>query len=276
MKQAIWQEPEILCHYEYYPTFVQLTPEEMAEYTRITDQLRRFIDPDTGVYRKPDADNLLLKRKRVIHKAANKKKALIELLDQLGGTRLEYAFVFVPEGYEPDYSDTDSHTIQAEDEHIIQEYAAEFRRRNYTYHNYISGIEDAQTVLKNFAEGRIKVLLSMKCLDEGVDIPRAEYAIFCASTGNPRQFVQRRGRVLRKCKGKKLAKIWDLVVIPPEVSDASKAVEKNMFMGEVRRIVNFAILADNKERLLNGELMNLCERLEIPLNEIIEREENLY
>ena len=276
MKQAIWQEPQILCHYEYYPIFVKLTTEEMAEYARITNDLRKFIDPDTNTYRKPDADNLLLKRKRVIHKATNKKQTLISLLDSLGGNRLEYAFVFVPEGYEPDYSDVDTYEIQDEDERIIREYAEIFRDRNYTYHNYIFGIEDAETVLRNFADGRIKVLLSMKCLDEGVDIPRAEYAIFCASTGNPRQFVQRRGRVLRKCDGKNLAKIWDFIVVPPEVSDASKTIERNMFRGEVARIVNFAVLADNREDLLNGELMNLCERLEIPLSEIVEKEENQY
>ena len=190
--------------------------------------------------------------------------------------KLKYAFVFVPEGYEPDYSKSDSSDIDMEDIHIIDEYASMFRNRGYTYHKYITGIEDAPTILQNFADGRTQVLLSMKCLDEGVDIPRAEYAIFCASTGNPRQFVQRRGRVLRKSKDKEIAKIWDLVVIPPEAPDGSKAVEKNMFIGEVRRIVNFAVLANNRNMLLNGELMNICEELEIPIKDIVEAEDNQY
>lgn len=278
MKQAIWQEPNILCHYEYYPIFVKLTTDEMEEYRRITGQLRGFIDAKTGLYRKEEAaDKLLLKRKRVVHKAKNKQAAIASLLDEMDASgKLKYAFVFVPEGYEPDYSNQDSNDIDTEDIHIIDEYASLFKNRGYTYHKYITGIEDAPTILQNFADGRIHVLLSMKCLDEGVDIPRAEYAIFCASTGNPRQFVQRRGRVLRKNKYKEIAKIWDLIVIPPEVPQDSQTVEKNMFTGEVRRIVNFAVLADNRDHLLNGELMNICEELEIPIKDIVEAEDNQY
>ncbi len=278
MKQAIWQEPSILCHYEYYPIFVKLMSDEMEEYRRITEQLRGFIDAKTGLYKKDEvAESLLIKRKRVIHKAKNKQVAIAKLLDDMEAIgKLKYAFVFVPEGYEPDYSKSDSSDIDTEDIHIIDEYASMFRNRGYTYHKYITGIEDAPTILQNFADGRTQVLLSMKCLDEGVDIPRAEYAIFCASTGNPRQFVQRRGRVLRKSKDKEIAKIWDLVVIPPEAPDGSKAVEKNMFTGEVRRIVNFAVLANNRNMLLNGELMNICEELEIPIKDIVEAEDNQY
>lgn len=70
MKQAI--EEGILCHYDYYPIFIELTSSEMEEYERISDQLRKYIDADTGKY-KPDAEKLLLKRKRIIHKAENKK-----------------------------------------------------------------------------------------------------------------------------------------------------------------------------------------------------------
>ena len=120
------------------------------------------------------------------------------------------------------------------------------------------------------------LLLSMKCLDEGVDIPRAEYAIFCSSTGNPRQFVQRRGRVLRKCKGKEKATIWDLVVLPPEVSEASSEADKNLFISEVKRIVNFAALADNQIDVLYGELKGICEQLRIPLFEMLEEEYKQY
>lgn len=98
-----------------------------------------------------------------------------------------------------------------------------FKEKNYSYHKYISGLEDAPDILNGFARGDIQILLSMKCLDEGVDIPRAEHAIFCSSTGNPRQFVQRRGRVLRKCEDKEKAYIWDLIVLPPNIYEASTA-----------------------------------------------------
>lgn len=243
MKQAI--EEGILCHYDYYPIFIELTSSEMEEYERISDQLRKYIDADTGKY-KPDAEKLLLKRKRIIHKAENKKIAISDLLEELRQKqKLDYTFVFVPEGYEPDYSINDSYNINQDDVHIIDEYAQMFKEHGYSYHKYISGLDDAPSILQNFADGDIQILLSMKCLDEGVDIPRAEHAIFCSSTGNPRQFVQRRGRVLRKCKGKEKAKIWDLIVTPPNILDESNSIERNLFLNEVKRIINFAALADN-------------------------------
>ncbi len=274
MKQAI--EENVLCHYDYYPIFVELTNSEMEEYEIISAQLRKFIDPDTGKY-KPEAEKLLLKRKRIIHKAENKKVAISNLLEELKQKRkLDYTFVFVPEGYEPDYSVNDTYDIKADDIHIIDEYAKMFKEHGYSYHKYISGLDDAPGILKSFANGDIQILLSMKCLDEGVDIPRAEHAIFCSSTGNPRQFVQRRGRVLRKCKGKDKAKIWDLIVTPPNVLNDSIGIERNLFISEVKRIVNFAALADNQIDILYGDLKNYCEALRIDLFEMLEEENNNY
>jgi superfamily II DNA or RNA helicase len=284
MKEAIWGKEDddnadkktVLCHYDYFPIFVELTDYEMIKYQQITKKLSKFIDPQTGKYKK-EAEKLLLKRKRVIHKAHNKKEAITNLLEELKSKkRLDYTFVFVPEGYEPDYAEADSYQAQDEDIHIIDEYANMFKEQGYSYHKYISGLEDAQKVLTSFADGDIKILLSMKCLDEGVDIPRAEHAIFCSSTGNPRQFVQRRGRVLRKSKGKKKATIWDLIVTPPNITGDLSNVERNMFIGEVSRIVNFAALADNEVDILYGDLKNICEQLGINLFDMLDEENKKY
>lgn len=274
MKQAI--DDNILCHYDYFPILVELTEYEMEEYQNITSKLRMFIDSETGKYRK-EAEMLLLKRKRIIHKAENKKVAISNLLEELKNKRkLDYTFVFVPEGYEPDYSERETYDIDSEDIHIIDEYAHMFKEQGYSYHKYISGLDDAPSILQNFTNGDIQILLSMKCLDEGVDIPRAEHAIFCSSTGNPRQFVQRRGRVLRMSKGKTKATIWDLIVIPPHVTDSSSDIERSMFISEVKRIVNFAALADNQIDILYGELKGLCEQLRINLFEMLDQENEQY
>lgn len=275
MKQAI--EENILCHYDYYPLFVQLTESEMNEYQKITDKLRKFIDSETGKYKK-EAEMLLLKRKRIIHKAENKKVAIANLLENLKKEKkLDYTFVFVPEGFENhDYTEKETYNIDDDDIHIIDEYAEMFKAQGYSYHKYISGIDDAPSILKAFADGDIQILLSMKCLDEGVDIPRAEHAIFCSSTGNPRQFVQRRGRVLRKSKGKEKATIWDLVIMPPEALGDSQNIERNLFTSEVKRIINFAALADNQIEIMYGTLLNVCEQLRINLFEMLDRENEQY
>lgn len=86
----------------------------------------------------------------------------------------------------------------------------------------------------------------MKCLDEGVDVPRSEMAIFCSSTGNPRQFIQRRGRVLRTHPDKRMAELHDLVVIPEVAHDTdSYRMEQSLLKRELIRVNNFALLSEN-------------------------------
>ena len=130
---------------------------------------------------------------------------------------------------------------------------------------FTSGSLDKSRILENYELGNLHVLTSMKCLDEGVDVPRSELAIFCASTGNPRQFIQRRGRVLRLHKDKTNATIHDLVVIPHfDNTEKSYEMEKNMIKTELQRVADFAQLAMNKtdtylilEEVLNVYNLNL-------------------
>ena len=107
-------------------------------------------------------------------------------------------------------------------------------------------------MLTEFANGDLEVLTSMKCLDEGVDVPRSELAIFCASTGNPRQFIQRRGRILRKHPAKHMAIIHDMVVAPEiDVNSDSFEMEKRLLENELKRVRNFALLSENIDFTVN-------------------------
>ena len=93
----------------------------------------------------------------------------------------------------------------------------------------------------------------MNCLDEGIDIPATKTAIIMASSGNPRQYVQRRGRVLRKYEGKKLAYIYDFIVLPPQSMETSQIseIEKNIIKKELSRVSEFLSTAENKLEVLN-------------------------
>ena len=115
-----------------------------------------------------------------------------------------------------------------------------------TVKRFVSGQADRDSVLRDFASGKLQVLTSMKCLDEGVDVPRSEMAVFCASTGNPRQFIQRRGRVLRTHPDKHMAILHDLVVLP-EVGSAcdSFKMEQVLLRNELIRVKNFSMLSEN-------------------------------
>lgn len=250
MERAI--EEGILCKYYYYPHIVTLTAEELKEYIEITKKLLKYFNKQSGAFEENDiVQILLLKRKRIIHKAVNKlaiTKQILEARFKKEG-HLKYTFIYVPEGSTPDI--TEDSTEDEETIKIINQYTREIGRidDSIMVNQFISGMEDRDEVLEQFKEGKIHVIASMKCLDEGVDIPRAEHAIFCSSTGNPRQFIQRRGRILRTHPQKDIAIIHDLIVIPDlsasnANSDSFKA-ERSLVEKELERVMYFASLAIN-------------------------------
>lgn len=162
---------------------------------------------------------------------------------------LKYTLVYVPEGLEPDYSQTDVDTETEEDISLINEYtkAVSATDDSLMVKQYTASSKNREQILKDYEEGKVHVLTSMKCLDEGVDVPRSELAIFCSSTGNPRQFIQRRGRVLRLHKEKVHAVIHDLVVVPEiSESESNYNMERNLVKKELERVVDFSNLAMNK------------------------------
>jgi superfamily II DNA or RNA helicase len=198
---------------------------------------------------------LLLARKRIIHKAENKldifKQIVTNRFDEKGN--LKYTLVYVPEGIIPDnegdiFDVRETITDDPDSDKLIDQYTAAVRDidDSVTVKKFTSGTSERDSILQDFADGKLQVLTSMKCLDEGVDVPRSELAIFCASTGNPRQFIQRRGRILRTHKDKYQAVIHDLVVIPDiDPSMESYNVERNLLAGELKRVNNFALLSEN-------------------------------
>ena len=105
----------------------------------------------------------------------------------------------------------------------------------------------------------------MKCLDEGVDVPRSEMAIFCASTGNPRQFIQRRGRILRKHPDKHLAVIHDLIVAP-EIGSGQENynMERSLLRNELKRVRDFAVMSENADYAYT-ELEEILSYYNLPL-----------
>jgi len=246
----------ILCKYNYYPHIVSLTAEEFDEYIIITKQLSKFFNGKTNDFDKNDiVEKLLLKRKRIIHKAENKltktKSILGRRFKEEGN--LNYTFLYVPEGFVSESIEQDEESDDGfeEETKIINLYTKAVAEidPNIMVNQFTSSMHDRNSILDQFKVAKIQVLASMKCLDEGVDIPRAEHAIFCSSTGNPRQFIQRRGRILRKHIDKSIATIHDLIVVPDlEASDRSSdtfQTEKSLVEKELERVMYFASLSIN-------------------------------
>jgi len=257
MEEAI--KKGVLCKYYYYPHLIKLTDEEMANYIELSEKISKYFNYNSGLFDKKDEIlmGLLLARKRIIHKAVNKLGAFKNIIEERyeRNGNLKYSLIYVPEGNKPDYfSDSDifdKSELVADDavsDHLIDVYTEAVMKidKYITVRKFVSGQKDRDAILADFAKGRLQVLTSMKCLDEGVDVPRSELAIFCASTGNPRQFIQRRGRVLRTHPDKYMAEIHDLVVAP-EVSTTSSSykMEQSLLKGELMRVKNFSMLSEN-------------------------------
>lgn len=257
MEEAI--KNGVLCKYMYYPHVVNLTQDEMDAYVELSERIAKYFNYDKEVFEHIDEKlkMMLLARKRIVHKAARKLdifRSIIQKRFEEKGN-LKYSLIYVPEGNKPDYLGGGDDFDVSEDigddndmEHLIDQYTQVVTEidDHVTVRKFVSGQKDRDDILYDFAEGKLHVLTSMKCLDEGVDVPRSELAIFCASTGNPRQFIQRRGRVLRTHPDKKMAELHDLVVAP-EVNPYSDCyrMEQSLLRGELARVTNFAQLSEN-------------------------------
>jgi superfamily II DNA or RNA helicase len=273
MEKAL--ETNALCPYTYYPHIVTLTGPEMEKYQEISAQLVRMglFDSKTGLFRStPEIEMKLLERKRVIHKAENKLDKFREILKEEYQKRgsLKYTLVYVPEGVESSFHERDFSLEDDEEIRLINDYT---RAISSTSHDvlvkqFTGKTKNREEILYDFATGNLHVLASMKCLDEGVDVPRSELAIFCSSTGNPRQFIQRRGRVLRNHPDKSFATIHDLVVVPDSnYIDSSFEMERRLLLKELERVVDFSNLAMNKSETYD-RLHDVITYYNINLNDI--------
>jgi superfamily II DNA or RNA helicase len=230
--------PDFLVPYEYYPFFVELTDDELAEYQRMTEKIiRRASAVDDA-----EEDELLelyaIFRKRIITRAENKLQCFEEILDSLDA--YDHTLVYCS----PD-SPEQMRRVQGilNSRGIVQ---SRFTGEELT--------EQRKDLLESFASGSHEMLVAMKCLDEGVDVPSTRTAVLLASSGNPKQFIQRRGRVLRKAEGKDKAVIFDIIVVPTldgPLAEETLELERRILKRELQRYDEFAALALNDIHALN-------------------------
>jgi superfamily II DNA or RNA helicase len=264
-----------LTDYYYYPKIVHLDEDEKEEYIELSNALIKFFDFERGKFRdSPIVERLLLQRKNIIHQARRKIPAFKEILIELDRiNKLKYVFTYVPVG------SSKEELGNGEDigNKFIYQYlkAALEVKPNLRASTYTSETEDRIYKLRSFSEGRVDMLLAMKMLDEGVDIPRAEVGIFASSTGNPREYIQRRGRLLRNHDDKTFAYVYDMIVAPVASygDDKLYRIERNLVRNELIRVAYFASLSmnfyDSKEAL-----QDICDRYELDLDTIINTLEN--
>lgn len=248
LKRAI--ENGALCPYYYIPHIIELTPDETAEYLELTRKIGRLAQMEDGDIGDADLQgntslkHTLFKRARLVGTAENKLERLEQLITQNG--QVEHTLVYCGDGsVETDElnEETKRHVDATTDR--LQSLGIDARR--FTARESQA---EREKLLAGFENRNLQALVAIRCLDEGVDIPATRTAYMLASSSNPRQFIQRRGRILRTHPGKESAVIHDFIAIPGDGSfgslgDGAFSTERSLIRKELQRVSTFADAAMN-------------------------------
>lgn len=238
-------EDKILTPYEYHPVIVELTDAESLRYKELSDRIaqKMAVQMSSGDSHElsDSLTSLLTQRARLIGAAHNKLSRLKEALAV--HPRSKHTLFYCGDGRvsmdDDDELGDDVRQIEAVSQVLSD---SGWRLSRFTSRESASERSD---ILESFAEGSIEAMVAIKCLDEGIDIPACQTAYFLASSSDPRQFIQRRGRILRRSKGKDKATIIDFVVVPNENAGGSDS-ERKLMKKELARVAEFASLSLNR------------------------------
>ena len=234
-----------LCNYDYKPFYAELNAEEMKMYNELTVKMGAKYATKPPNMHENDEDNksLEIQRANLIANAQNKLDVLQEIINSIFSIKL--TLIYCTSNPSP-ISQSQYPTQLDNVKKILAE--NQIVSRSVTFKN---PAKDRHEILEGLAQGHYDCVTAVKCLDEGIDIPSVETAIIMASSGNPRQYIQRRGRVLRQSKktGKSKAIIYDILVKPPIPSSELSIIlrERKMVARELLRHKEFAKLALNRE-----------------------------
>lgn len=234
-----------LTPYYYYPIFVNLTEEEEAAYYELSQKISRLAasgksidDPNSSL------KILLMKRARIISSASNKIESLKQLLVDKELIHSKRNLFYVAAKIDKE----DGYELRMVDKmvHLLRDLGMQVDKFTSDENK-----DQRKYLIDKLSNDYIDGLVAIKCLDEGVDIPSVERAFILASSSNPKEFIQRRGRVLRQSKktGKKYAYIYDFIVIPnPEkvnLDPGTYKMERNYLEKEFLRFQEFVEISEN-------------------------------
>ena len=249
LEEAI--KKKFLCEYYYHISFVDLTADEYKEYKILTHQMMKYIFSKNPKV-KSIGERIRIKRSKIVRDAKQKMERFVDIMKgKCGFSEAKHLLVFCSE---KQYDDLDDILNNSEEKLGIEN--PSYRR--ITYDNPKDKRERIK-ILRDFAEEDYKIILSNKVLDEGMDVPEAKRCIILASTGNPTQFIQRRGRVLRKFSDtykdgtkKEFAEIYDVLVKPniKDMNEDAVKMEIGIIRAQLKKITEMSKLAKNKDDCL--------------------------
>ena len=224
-----------LVPYDYYVHTVYLTEDETDRWLELTEKIKRMSSWQDDEDRSEYIEKLLRDRRLILEAAHNKVDTLECLLDAADPRSLHNTLIYTTDK-DPDQLDSVNALLRRQGVLFHQLTAEETRDK-----------KRMRKILKSFQSGNLGVLTAKRVLDEGVNVPEITTAYILASTTVERQWIQRRGRILRKCTtlDKPFATLHDFLVLPPTLSDAEDRDARTMVKQELTRVMEFARIARN-------------------------------
>jgi superfamily II DNA or RNA helicase len=232
----------ILTPYKYYVHFVDLTEDETEEYLDLSLKISKLAAGATV----DDVENtsneqlkiLVFRRSRLIANARNKIDVLKSLMRDVKPA--PFHLFYCGDGA---VEDDDDGAIRQVDQVSKVLYETGWKVSHFTSRE---SRDSRKKIIENLRLKFIEGLVAIRCLDEGIDVPDCRVAYILASSRNPKQFIQRRGRILRRAPNKELALIHDFVIRLPTGIEGSQSYGRKLFVGELARISEFGGLSLNR------------------------------
>lgn len=221
---------------------------------------------------------LLIKRARLVAASRQKIYALCEEIKKHKDESQMLVYCGATTVKDIDYNDEGSLDEEKKQIDIVANYLGNKLNMKVAKFTSEENLEEREVIKKEFEEGNnLQALIAIRCLDEGVNIPSIRKAFILASSTNPKQYIQRRGRVLRKYRGKKFAEIYDFIMSPLPLGTVSGYDEdvvrltKSLVKKEITRMQDFVNLAENPS-VADKLIFQLINEYDIDL---IEEDEDL-
>lgn len=252
LKEAI--DNGMLTPYYYHPVIVSLNEEELKEYLDLTSKIAKNIHTDKNgkIKLSEYANMLLIKRARIVAGAENKLWKLQDLMEKYKEDNQILVYCGATTLHDIDYSEGKPHIDEARQIDIVADMLGNELNMRVSKFTSEEDAEERERIKVDFAEGKhLQVLVAIRCLDEGVNIPSIKTAFILASSTNPKEYVQRRGRVLRKFPGKHHAVIYDFITLPIPINEVDEYDDgiiesvKSLAKREIIRMRDFSAIAEN-------------------------------
>lgn len=244
-----------LTPYYYYPVLVSLSPEELEKYHEISAKISKMCkhNEDGKVELSEAAKTLLIKRARIVAGAIEKVAALKEIMKDYVQDNQILVYCGATKPYNPELDESENDD-EGERQIVTISKMLGFELgmavRHFTSNETA---KEREQIKQQFADTNpYQALVAIKCLDEGVNIPSIKTAFILASSTNPKEYIQRRGRVLRTYTGKDYAVIYDFITLPRPLNEVD-AYEDNrseisLAKREISRMKEFGAVSKNPEK----------------------------